>query len=190
MKKLLLFSLTLLLFACNNEYVMQANLIEIHDETMRWNDPPADYPLLRRSIRMTYRAINESNDSIFIPIGYPYDDILTANIESRKSPEISTNGEECYKRKGGREPYFASGDTIFISLHLLIDAKTKIDSVWMKKIPIKKIVSKINVRMSKPTIEKDAEKIPTIIFNNDTNGICINPRLVNVNGVMKAVWDK
>ena len=190
MKKILLFSLTFLLFACNNEYVMQANLIRIHDETMGWYEPPADYPLLRRSIRMIYRAINESSDSIFIPIGYPYDDILTANIESRKSPEISTNGEECYKRKGGREPYFASGDTIFISLHLLIDAKTKIDSVWMKKIPTKKLVSETIVRMPKPTKGKDADKIPTITFNNDTNDICINPRFVNVNGVLKVVWDK
>lgn len=190
MKKLLLFSLAFLLFACTNEYVMQANLIEIHDETIRWDDAPSDYPLLRRCIDLTYRATNESSDSIFIPIGYQYDNILTANIESRKSLEISPNGEDCYKNKGGRGPYFASGDTFFISFHMIIDAKNKNDSVWIKKIPIKKIVSKINVRMSKPTIEKDAEKIPTIIFNNDTNGICINPRLVNVNGVMKAVWDK
>ena len=117
MKKLLLATLLPLLFACSDEYVLHANLTTVDDKKeIRTDEMDNDYYI--RSIYVHYRAINKSNDSIFIPIGYPYDSPVTVNIK-RDSLKISEFFRDYCMRFNGyrghyRRNYFAPGDSISI----------------------------------------------------------------------------
>ena len=119
MKNLLLATLLPLLFACTDEYVLQAHLTEVNDKKETRTDE-MDKEYFIRSISIHYRAINKSNDSIFIPIGYPYDSPVTVSIKSKDSLKISEFFRDDCSRFNGyrahdRHNYFAPGDSISIN---------------------------------------------------------------------------
>lgn len=72
MKRLIIVTLVPLLFACNDKYVLQANLCMVGDNKEIRRDE-MDNVFNIRCLSIHYLAINKSNDSIFIPIGYPYE---------------------------------------------------------------------------------------------------------------------
>ena len=178
MKKLLLATLLPLLFACSDEYVLHANLTTVDDKKeIRTDEMDNDYYI--RSIYVHYRAINKSNDSIFIPIGYPYDSPVTVNIK-RDSLKISEFFRDYCMRFNGyrghyRRNYFAPGDSISIELWFHVSPQDSTGSEWLQKVSTKELISKLELKMVRPTNVEDANRIPNIIFHNDTVDICINP---------------
>ena len=178
MKKLLLATLLPLLFACSDEYVLHANLTTVDDKKeIRTDEMDNDYYI--RSIYVHYRAINKSNDSIFIPIGYPYDSPVTVNIK-RDSLKISEFFRDYCMRFNGyrghyRRNYFAPGDSISIELWFHVSPQDSTGSEWLQNVSTKELVSKLEIKMNKPTEGKDIDRIPDIIFHNDTVDILINP---------------
>lgn len=177
MKKLIIVTFISLLFGCADDGVLHANLRMVNDEIEIRTDEMDNY-INVRSIHVYYLAINKSNDSIFIPIGYPYENSVTLDIMSRDSLETLYLGEKCTKFNGRvGQQLFASGDSILISSWFLIYPRNSNASEWLQKVSTKELMSKMELKMVKPTKEKGAYKIPSIIFNNDTNDICINPVL-------------
>ena len=178
MKKLLLATLLPLLFACSDEYVLHANLTTVDDKKeIRTDEMDNDYYI--RSIYVHYRAINKSNDSIFIPIGYPYDSPVTVNIK-RDSLKISEFfGDYCMRFNGYRghyrRNYFAPGDSISIIFWFHVSPQDSTGSEWLQKVSTKELISKLELKMVRPTNVEDANRIPDIIFHNDTVDILINP---------------
>lgn len=177
MKKLIIVIFISFLFGCTDDDVLHANLRMVNDEIEIRTDEMDNY-INVRSIHVYYLAINKSNDSIFIPIGYPYENQVTIDILSRNSLETLYLGEKCTKFNGcvGQQ-LFASGDSILISSWFLIYPRNSNDSEWLRKVSTKELMSKMELKMVKSTEGKDTGKIPNIIFNNDTNDICINPVL-------------
>ena len=157
--------------ALANEYVMQANLNMVGDRMRKWTDKVE----VIRCLSMYYSAVNESSDSIYIPIGYSSDNPLKAYIESHDSLKTTFNYVGCSKRKGTAQYDYAPGDSILISFHLYVESNNSIDSEWLQKLSTKELISKIHIEMAKPTEGENLDKIPTIIFKNDTNDICVNP---------------
>lgn len=178
MKKLLLATLLPLLFACSDEYVLHANLTTVDDKKeIRTDEMDNDYYI--RSIYVHYRAINKSNDSIFIPIGYPYDSPVTVNIK-RDSLKISEFFRDYCMRFNGyrghyRRNYFAPGDSISIIFWFHVSPQDSTGSEWLQKVSTKELISKLELKMVRPTNVEDANRIPDIIFHNDTVDILINP---------------
>lgn len=181
MRKLIFATLLSLLLACTNDDVLHANLTMVNDKKeMRKDEMGNDVDI--RSISVHYLAINKSNDSIFIPIGYPYENSVTVNIKSKESLKISKfYREDCMQFNGYRghyrPNYFATGDSISILFLFHIYPINSNDSEWLRNVSTKELMSKIELKMGKPTKGKDIDKIPNIIFINDTNDICINPVL-------------
>jgi len=178
MKKLIIAILVFLLFACSDEYVLHANLTTVDDKKeIRTDEMDNDYYI--RSIYVHYRAINKSNDSIFIPIGYPYDSPVTVNIK-RDSLKISEFfGDYCMRFNGYRghyrRNYFAPGDSISIIFWFHVSPQDSTGSEWLQKVSTKELISKLELKMVRPTNVEDANRIPDIIFHNDTVDILINP---------------
>lgn len=178
MKKLLLATLLPLLFACSDEYVLHANLTTVDDKKeIRTDEMDNDYFI--RSILTHHLVINKSNDSIFIPIGYPYDSPITVGIKSRHSLKISRFHDVCSRFNGYRSNcrynYFAPGDSISIELWFHVSPQDSTGSEWLQKVSTKELMSKLEIKMNKPTEGKDIDRIPDIIFHNDTVDILINP---------------
>jgi hypothetical protein len=175
---ILLVTLLSLLFACTDEYVLQAHLTEVNDKKETRTDE-MDKEYFIRSIYIHYRAINKSNDSIFIPMGYPYDSPVTVSIKSKDSLKISRFYDDCSRFNGYcgncRHNYFAPGDSISIELWFHIFPQDSTGSEWLQKVSTKELMSKLEFKMVKPTNVKDADMIPNIVFHNDTDDICINP---------------
>lgn len=181
MKNLLFLILSFLLFACTDEYVLNANLSMVEDEIESRIDEISKDTFYARRVSIHYFAINKSRDSIFIPIGYPYKNPVRASIESRDSLKASFYLEHCNilnkkdRHKKAEQQSFAVGDTISIAFYLYVCSKNRMDSEWLEKTSTIDLISKIHLDMVKPTNVKNANRIPDIIFNNDTNNICVNP---------------
>lgn len=174
MKRLIIVTLVPLLFACNDKYVLQANLCMVGDNKEIRRDE-MDNVFNIRCLSIHYLAINTSNDSIFIPIGYPYEKTVIANIESRDLFYQPYQLYRCNKFNGSAQQYFAPGDSISITFLFAIYPKNSTDSEWLRNVSTKELMSKMELKLVKPTNGKNIDKIPNIIFNNDTNDICINP---------------
>ena len=181
MKKLFIIILPIIFVACKNEYILYANLGIASEQTFKriykTDKDSIHSKSITRRLSMYYFAENESNDTILIPIGYPLNNPLISNIESHDSLKMSFYFEGCSKRKGSIRNYFAPGDSITLSFDLYIDATNNNEYEWLEKISIKELISKLQINMVKPTKGKDLDKIPNIIFNNDTSNICINPTI-------------
>lgn len=193
MKKLLLATLLPLLFACSDEYVLHANLTTVDDKKeIRTDEMDNDYFI--RSILTHHLVINKSNDSIFIPIGYPYDSPITVGIKSRHSLKISRFHDVCSRFNGYRghyrRNYFAPGDSISIELWFHVSPQDSTGSEWLQNVSTKELVSKLEIKMNKPTEGKDIDRIPDIIFHNDTIDICINPMIIPKNATTEGDRDK
>ena len=175
MKKLIIATLISLLFACTDEYVLHANLRMVGDRNeIRMDEIDNDINI--RSMYVYYLAINKSKDSIYIPIGYPYENSITVKIISRDSLGISYFRQRCTKFNGRvGQQLFASGDSILISFCFHIYPENSNDSEWLRNVSTKELMSKMELKMVKPAKLEDTDRIPNIIFNNDTNNICINP---------------
>lgn len=175
MKKLIISTLISLIFACTDEHVLHANLRMVSDRHEIRTDEMNNHINIR-SIYVYYLAINNSKDSIHIPIGYPYDNSVTVNIKSRESLKTTIYRERCNKFNGHvGQQYFASGDSILISFLFHIYPRNSIDSEWLWNVSTKELTSTLELKMVRPTNVEDAERNPNVIFNNDTNDICINP---------------
>ena len=183
MKNLLFVILSFLLFACTDEYILNANLSIVEDEVESRIDEISKDTFYARRVSLHYFAINKSRDSIFIPIGYPCKNPIRASIESRDSLKTSFYLEHCNilnkkdRHKKAEQQSFAVGDTISIAFYLYVSSKNRMDSEWLERTPTKELISRIHLDMVKPTNVKDADKIPNVIFNNDTNDININPTI-------------
>ncbi len=75
------------------------------------------------------------------------------------------------------EPYFAPGEKFLISFRLQIYPKNGNDNEWLEKASTKELMSKLELKLVIPSQVKDADKIPDIVFHNDTDDICINPMI-------------
>ena len=152
MKKLIIAILVFLLFACSDEYVLHANLTEVSDKIkVRTDEMDNDYFI--RSILTHHLVINKSNDSIFIPIGYPYDSPITVGIKSRHSLKISRFHDVCSRFNGYRSNcrynYFAPGDSISIELWFHVSPQDSTGSEWLQNVSTKELVSKLEIKMNK-----------------------------------------
>ena len=180
MKKLIIATLVFLLFGCTNEYVLHANLRSVNDrKEIRTDEMDNDIKI--RSISVFYLAINKCNDSIFIPIGDPYDNSITINVMTRDSLKVSYFGESCKMLNRTYDHHlFAPGDTIVMKFRFHVYPGNSNDNEWLQKVSTKELVSKLEINMNKPMQGKNTDRIPDIIFNNDTNDILINP-IIRVN---------
>ena len=192
MKNILYIPLIFLLFACTNEYIMQANLGIVSDNDFaklnfhkRKNGINSDSIFSNfnvRRLRMIYYVVNEFSDSVFIPIGYPLTPPLVANIDYHDSLETSI-------WTPGIARYCAPQDTVYFYINIDIESKNAIGREWLQKTSTKELVSKIHLEMTKPTKEKDVDRIPYINFNNDTSYFNINPVFVFKNNKAIVVYD-
>lgn len=198
MRKILFALLFLLLLSCTNkttEYVLQANLVIVDDRDYakyKYNKQKSKNSLDTRCLCLHYTAVNESNESIFVPIEHPVSNVLTVKIDSNNSMKIqlySANG--CYKKNdhGDDTRHYAPGDTIEIPLILNIASQNNTDKEWLQTTPTKELVSKIQIKMTKPTKGKNIDMIPDVVFNNDTSNININPVFVFKNNKAIVVYD-
>lgn len=182
MKNLLLVTLLSLLFGCTNEYVLQANLSLVNDKLMIKTDEMGNN-FNTRIISVDYLAINKSNDSIFIPIGDSYENSIIVKIKSRDSLRTTFLRTRCcsFHRNDWEQYIFAPEDSIINFLFdFQIYSENSNDNEWLQKVSTKELVSKLEINMNKPMQGKNTDRIPDIIFNNDTNGILINP-IIRVN---------
>ena len=70
-KAIIIAALIPLLVGCTNKHVLHANLRSVTDrKEIREDDMGNDINI--RCLHVYYNVTNNSNDSIFIPIGYPY----------------------------------------------------------------------------------------------------------------------
>lgn len=182
MKNIILLLFVPLLFACQKEHVLEAQLGIVVDNTMRIlhdeNEDITDVESIRRFINTVYHCVNESDDSIFIPIGIPYSTShLVANIESRSSLKTSVVSGFCErKNRYLHEAHsFAPGDTIYIRYKIHIDSDNDEDDEWLKNISTKELLMKIRINADSLYAMKSHLPIPRIIFNNDTSDVNINP---------------
>lgn len=183
MKKLILLLFVPLFFACQKEHILEAKLGIVGDKTMRIlhdeDEDSTDIESTRRFVRNSYYCVNESGDSIFIPIGIPYSTShLVANIESRSSLKTSVVSGFCEKWADGFAPNshsFAPGDTINIRYTIRIDSNNDEDDEWLKNISTKELLTKIHINADSLYAMKSRLPIPHIVFNNDTSDVNINP---------------
>jgi len=177
MKKFIIAALLPLLFGCTDKFVLHANLRSVTDrKEIREDDMGNDINI--RSLYVCYNVTNNSNDSIFIPIGYPYEDALAISIKSRDSLKTFLFLERCNKFKPlFLQQYFAPGEKFLISFRLQIYPKNGNDNEWLEKASTKELMSKLELKLVIPSQVKDADKIPDIVFHNDTDDICINPMI-------------
>lgn len=63
----------------------------------------------------------------------------------------------------------------FIKFYFSIRPKNGNDNEWLEKASTKELMSKLELNLVIPAEIKDADKIPDIVFHNDTDDICINP---------------
>lgn len=161
-----------------NEYVLNLKMMSVTDRIMKF-PPSASLKnwSFRRLIRIRYLAKNEYNDSIFIPIGAPYRNPIVASVVSHKNLKTTILFEQCSKVNNPPDEkcLFAPGDSIHLSFLILIDTNNNKDNEWLQKIPTKKLISDIEIKISKDSIADNINNIPDIIFNNDTNHVNINP---------------
>ena len=192
MKNILYIPLIFLLYACTNEYVMQANLgivsdkdfakLNFHKRKNGINNDSIFSNFNVRRLRMIYYVVNEFSDSVFIPIGYPLTPPLVANIDYHDSLETSIWTSRIAR-------YCAPQDTVYFYINIDIESKNAIDKEWQQTTPTKELVSKIHIKMTKPTKGKNIDMIPDVVFNNDTNNININPVFVFKNNKAIVVYD-
>lgn len=185
MNKNLIFILSILLAACRNEYIMNAHLSSVYDKTFEVvsNDTLLDTQtdeFTCRRLAMIYRTINESKDSVHIPIGFQHNSCMSAHLQYRDSLlNIPIYWESCFGKKANGSVSFATGDTISILIRVGISFERSKDKEWLKNISTKELLTKINVSMdldSSSAIKTNCI-IPQIAFYNDTNDISINPPL-------------
>ena len=176
-KAIIIAALIPLLVGCTNKHVLHANLRDVSDrKEIREDDMGNDINI--RCLHVYYNVTNNSNDSIFIPIGYPYEDALAISIKSRDSLKTFLFLERCNKFKPlFLQQYFAPGEKFLISFRLQIYPKNGNDNEWLEKASTKELMSKLELKLVIPSQVKDADKIPDIVFHNDTDGICINPMI-------------
>lgn len=188
MKKLIIAALIPLLVGCTEKYVLHANLKMVTDKTIMRQDGKDSFTNIRL-LSVIYLATNNSNDSIFIPIGSPYLAPVAFNVKSRDSMETSlilgstvknrpikvytSNGKASLSKYV--KQHYAPRDSFFITFYFSIRPKNGNDSEWLEKVPTKELMSKLELKLVIPAEIKDADKIPDIIFHNDTDDICINP---------------
>ena len=175
MKKLLIAILVFLLFACSERYVLHANLRWVHDEKLTLSDE-MNNKTYKRVLILHYFSTNTSNDSIFIPIGDPYENSITVNVMSRDSLKASNFWETCKIINNAYGKHlFAPGDIFEIKIWFNLSSGNSNYSEWLQKVSTKELMSKLEIKMNKPTEGKDIDRIPDIIFHNDTVDILINP---------------
>jgi len=189
MKNILYIPLIFLLFACTNEYVMQANLIEVYDHDFaRYNyhitkeginvDSLAN-AFNERRLLLNYVSVNESNDTIFIPSDSKYN-TLAINLESNNSVKISSF--EIYECKincaSFRSHHYIPGDTIGFHLEFTMESANDLGRKWLQETPTKELLSKLHISMSPPIKSKVTNKIPSVFFNNDTTKATIIPTVI------------
>jgi hypothetical protein len=174
-KAIIIAALIPLLVGCTEKSILHANLRSVTDrKEIREDDMGNDINI--RSLYVCYNVTNNSNDSIFIPIGYPYEDALAISIKSRDSLKTFLFLERCNKFKPSvLQQNFAPGERFLISFRLQIYPKNGNDKEWLEKASTKELMSKLELKLVVPAEIKDADKIPDIVFNNDTDDICINP---------------
>ena len=174
-KAIIIAALIPLLVGCTEKSILHANLRSVTDrKEIREDDMGNDINI--RSLYVCYNVTNNSNDSIFIPIGYPYEDALAMSIKSRDSLKTFLFLERCNKFKPSvLQQNFAPGERFLISFRLQIYPKNGNDKEWLEKASTKELMSKLDIKLVIPAEIKDADKIPDIVFNNDTDDICINP---------------
>ena len=98
MKKFIIAALLPFLFGCTDIFVVHANLRSVTDRKEIREDDMGNYINIR-CLHVYYNVTNNSNDSIFIPIGYPYEDALAISIKSRDSLKTFLFLERCNKFK-------------------------------------------------------------------------------------------
>lgn len=180
--------------ACADTKALNMNLGWIHERTELWYKNEKDSLgglAYTRLLKMHFNSVN--NDSIFIPIGYIYNHILTARIDSHPSLETTFCGEQSLLKSGNKVSEcssFASGDTIWISLILRVGSpksNSDKDNRWLHEISTKTLLSKLKINICKDSLpcEKSNLPIPDIIFNIDTNNVNINPVVKSRNKEVK-----
>lgn len=182
MKNLLSVLLVFLIYACTDRtdrYVMQANLIEVYDGDFacfnyhRTEDNTNIDSLVRvfntRKLSLDYVSINESDDTIFIPSDSKFN-AFTINIESNCSIRIPSLMIYEGKKNGAafKSHYYIPGDTISFHVRFIMESVNNYGQKWLQRTPTKELLSKSQIKMSIPRKGKDIDKIPSIIFNNDT----------------------
>lgn len=165
MKKLIFIIHAFLVASCTSNYTLRADLGIVSDENR----------IDKRLLSMHYHAVNDSQDSIFIPIGYEYDNLLKAEIVLSDSFDTYIWHSNSFKYKGRKTHKFAPGDTIWITSRLNISAKNSADSAWLHKVSIQELVKKIHISMSELPKSIKKGNIPNIVFNNQTTDINFNP---------------
>lgn len=177
--KLILILSTLILFACSNEYVLQANLGILFDNTHHFNAETSNDTdtLWRRRMDMLYNAVNESHDSIFLPPLYDYTrkDSIVAKIEGHDSIQIKTFWTRCSKRNGRWQTEFAPGDSIAMTFILVCIAKNESDSEWLHETKTKDLLKVLKIELMPQTTEINGHRLTPVYFNNTAPNININP---------------
>lgn len=140
--------------------------------------------LYRRFVGLHYKMVNNTNDSVYLPIGYPHHHYTSVRV-LKDFVHARVCEEYVSARKKPSTPipekhYFHSNDTIFYSLYIKID--NQIDQEWIRNVSTHELISLIELKFW-PS-EKDStlidKNVPNIIFDNDTTGVNINPQPIIV----------
>lgn len=135
--------------------------------------------IYRRIIGLHYKMINDTSDSIYLPIGYPYNPYVSARIYNQRYAKIIIDEERVWTQKNDcnvhENHYYDINDTIYYSIYLHID--NYIDRKWIKDVPTNEILQGLELIYWPSSNDSTliGKNVPNIIFCNDTTNVKINP---------------